>query len=105
FAKQLGAFDSLVALKDNLKEGIHLEKTEEEKQRVRGEILQKISEKVTFDIPEKMIDYEQQRLLEDMKNQVAQQFKLTFEEYLASVKKTEEEMKKSFALEATKRIK
>lgn len=119
FAKQLGqnaradreagapvsAFDTLVALKENIKEGITVEKTESEKQRKRGEILQKISEKITFDIPEKMAEYEQQSLLEDMKAKVTSQFKITFEEYLASVKKTEEEIKKSFALEAQKRIK
>jgi trigger factor len=105
FAKAMGAFDSLVALKENLKEGISLEKNESEKQRNRGEILEKISIKTTFDIPEKMVEYEQIRLFEDLKNQVMQNFKISFEEYLTSIKKTEEEIKNSFKLEAEKRIK
>ncbi len=105
FAKTLGAFDSLVALKENLKEGITLEKKETEKQRKRGEILEKISEKINFDIPEKMVEYEKERLLDDLKVQVNSQFNVSFEQYLASVKKTEEEIKATFKLEAEKRIK
>jgi trigger factor len=105
FAKGLGMFDSLVALKDNLKEGITVEKQENEKQRRRGEMLEKISTKIHFDLPEKMVSYEQERLFEDMKNGVASQLKISFEQYLSSIKKTEEEIKKSFRLEAEKRIK
>ncbi|MDO8530275.1 MAG: trigger factor [bacterium] len=105
FAKSLGVFDSLVALKENLNEGITLEKNEAERQRNRGEILGKISEKITFDLPEKMVQYEQERLFEDLKNQIAHNFKMPFEDYLTSIKKTEEEIKASFKLEAEKRIK
>jgi len=56
-------------------------------------------------LPEKMVVYEQERLFEDTKNGVASQFKISFEQYLSSIKKTEEEIKKSFRLEAEKRIK
>ncbi len=105
FAKSLGAFDSLVALKENLKEGITLEKQESEKQRTRGEVLEKISMQITFDIPEKMVEFEKERLLEDLKVQVNNQFNMSFEKYLASVNKTEEEIKNTYKLEAEKRIK
>ncbi len=104
-AKQIGTFDSLVSLKENIKEGIAMEKKEAEKHRKREEILEKISAKTVFDIPEKMIDFEKERLFEDLKNQIASQFKVPFEQYLASVKKTEDEIKKSFRMEAEKRIK
>lgn len=103
-AKSLGAFDSLVALKENLKEGITLEKQEGEKQRKRGEILTKISEKIAFDLPEKMVTYEQERMVEDLKSQI-EHAGMKFEEYLASAKKTEEDMRKSFAVQAERRIK
>ena len=52
-----------------------------------------------------MVAYEKERLFEDMKNQITQQFKISFEEYLSGIKKTEEEIKKSFESEAEKRIK
>ncbi len=105
FAKGLAMFDSLVALKNNLKEGIGAEKKEAEKQRERGEVLSKIADKIKFELPEKMVELEKERLLEDLKNQVPQQFKISFEEYLTSVKKTEEEVKSNFRLDAEKRIK
>ncbi len=105
FAKGLGMFDSLVALKNNLKEGITSEKRETEKQRKRGELLTKIAEKITFELPEKMVQHEQERLFEDMKHHVSRQFNMTLEQYLQNVKKTEAEVKASYQLEAEKRIK
>jgi len=105
FAKTLGAFDSLVVFKEEIKKNIIAEKTEEEKQRKRGEILEKIAEKTKVELPEKLVEYEKERLFEDMKNQIANNFKISFEEYLATVKKTEAEIKDTFKLQAEKRLK
>lgn len=104
FVKQLGTFDTLVALTASMKEGLAAEKTEAEKQRRRGEILGKIAEKSKFEMPEAMVDYEKQRLLEDLKNRVSQMANISFEQYLASVKKTEAEIKETFQKEAEKRL-
>ena len=104
-AKTLGAFDSLTALKENIKEGIELEKVEAEKHRRRNEILAKIAEKVSFEIPESMIEYEQEKLMEDLKNQIMGQVKFSFQDYLSSIKKTEKEVKDTFYLQAQKRVK
>ena len=105
FAKQLGSFDTLAALKTSMKEGITLEKTEAEKQRKRGEVLDRISETSKFEIPEKLVEYEQAHLLEDLKSKIIQTARVSFEEYLATIKKTEEEIKETFKKEAEKRIK
>ncbi len=104
FAKTLGAFDSLVALKTNIKEGMEAEKKEAEKQRVRGEILEKIAEKAKFEMPEAMVEYEQQQLLDDLKNRIESTIKVSFEQYLASVKKTEAEIRETYKKEAEKRL-
>ena len=104
FAKQLGAFDTLVALKTSIKEGITSEKIEQEKQRKRAEILDQIVQKADFEIPQAMIDYEKERLLEDLKNKVTANMQLNFEQYLAAVKKTEQEIKDTFEKEAEKRL-
>jgi trigger factor len=104
FAKQLGAFESLTALKANMKEGMTQEKIEEQKQKNRAEILDKVSEKANFEMPEAMVNYEKDRLLEDLKNKVTENMKLTFEQYLAAVKKTEQEIKDTFQREAEKRL-
>jgi len=104
FAKQLGAFDTLVALKNSMKEGIILEKTQAEKQRKRTDILDKIAEKAKFEMPEAMVEYEQGRLLEDLKNKITSSIKISFEEYLASIKKTEAEIKETYKRESEKRL-
>jgi len=104
FAKQLGSFDSLVAFKKSMREGIKMEKTEAEKQRKRGEILEKIASKAKFETPEAMVEYEKERLLEDLKNKISQGMKITFEEYLATIKKTEQEIKDTYQKEAEKRL-
>jgi trigger factor len=87
-----------------MKEGITLEKIEQEKQRVRGEILEKIAEKAKFEMPVAMVEYEKERLLEDLKNRISQSIKISFEEYLASVKQTEEQLKNTYQKEAEKRL-
>lgn len=105
FAKQLGAFDTLVALKTSMKEGLTAEKQDQEKQRVRAEILNKVAEKAKFETPESMVEYEQQRLLDDLKNRITTTIKnITFEQYLASIKKTEQEVKETYKKEAEKRL-
>lgn len=104
FAKELGAFDTLVALKDNIKQGLTAEKTEGEKQRRRAEILEKVAEKTKFEMPEAIVEYEQKRLLDELKSKIAQRVKISFEEYLASIKKTEDEVKETYKKEAEKRL-
>ena len=55
-------------------------------------------------MPEAMVEYEKERLLEDLKNKIAQSIKISFEEYLASIKKTEDEIKETYQKEAEKRL-
>lgn len=105
FAKSLGTFDSLDALRKNVKEGVLFEKQEGEKMRRRSEILSVISGKVRIELPEKMVYYEQARMLEELKRRIEGSGKITFAAYLDSIKKTEEEIKNSFAPDAQKRIK
>jgi len=98
------AFDTLVALKENIKEGMTAEKKEAEKQRRRGEILEKIAAKSKIEIPEAMINYEKENLMEDLKARIGQGMKISFEQYLATTKQTEDQIKETFQKEAEKRL-
>ena len=105
FSKQLGAFDTLVALKTSMKEGLTQEKQAQEKQRRRAEILEKITEKTKIELPESMVEYEQAHLLDDLKNRITQTVKnITFEQYLVSINKTEQEIKDTYRKESEKRL-
>lgn len=109
FAKSLGIFEGLSVLRTNIKDGITMEKNEAEKQRKRGEILDKIretaEEKNSFEIPEILVNYEKDRLLENLKQQIIQNIKISFEEYLVTIKQTEEGLKENFTKEAEKKLK
>ncbi len=105
FAKNIGQFESLQALKDNIKQGIKQEKEQGEKQRKRGEILEKIAEETRGEISKILIEKERETLLSNMKKQIKERMNLSFEDYLKQVKKTEKEVFDSLEKEAEKRVK
>lgn len=105
FARSLGKFGNLVKLKNNLKEGLGAEKESEETQRVRNEILLRIAENANIEIPEVLVDREKEELFNDLKRMINQNFKISYEEYLATTKQTEEDLKNSFLKEAQKKVK
>lgn len=51
FAKNLGKFDNLAALKENVKKGLNVEKEMAESQRIRQEILEKIQQECKLEPP------------------------------------------------------
>ena len=105
FVKNLGKFDNLEALKKNIKEGINLEKEQAEILRVRDEILEKISEKTKVEIPGVLIEAEQKQMLENIKKNVLENLKISFEDYLNKIRKTEKEILDSLLPQVQKRIK
>jgi trigger factor len=105
FAQGLGKFSDLAGLKQNLRDGISLEKENQERERMRQEILEKIAEKSEMEIPAVLISSEQHRLMEELKQNVSQKLEMTFSDYLAKAKKTEKELSDSFLPEVEKRVK
>ena len=105
FARTLGHFGNLKELKDSIKEGIMMEKEQQESQRVQQEILDKIVKAVDIDIPKVLLDKEKERMLNQLKSDVASQLKMKFEDYLKQTGKTEEQIANSFLPIITKRIK
>ena len=104
FAKSLGQFEDLSALKKNVREGLVFEKKQAETQRVRNEILEKISETMKCELPEALVEREQKAMMENFKKEVSAKLNIPAKEYLEKIKKTEEEMLSSFLEEAQKRI-
>lgn len=104
FAKGLGKFENLIALTKNIGEGIKMEKENQESQRVRGEILGKINNEAKIEIPEVLIETEKRRMLEDLKRLVLEKLRMSFENYLTEIKKTEKELLDSFSSEAERKI-
>lgn len=96
WAKTLGKFETLEALKEDIKKGIKQEKEIAEKQRQREQAIHKILEKVKFEIPSILIEREVEIMVENIKSRVKSELNMEYEEYLNQIKKTEGEIKKEF---------
>ena len=105
FARSLGDFKDLDNLKNNIKNGIALEKEQVEKQKRRQAVLEEIGKETEMEIPAILIENEQNKMLEDLKKTVSKRLKVSFEEYLDKIKKTEKEILDSLGKEAQSRIK
>lgn len=105
FVKSLGKFENLASLKNNIKEGLTLEKKQIESQRLRNEILEEINKDTAIEIPELLVTEEKKQMLENFKKSVIENLKISFTDYLNKIKKTEEEMLDYFLPQAQKRIK
>ncbi len=103
FARSLGKFNDLKELRNSIKQGITKEKEIAERERRRKEILEKIAQESKFEVPEVLISLERDRIFEDLKQNVKNQLKTSFEEYLQKIKKSAEELKSSLKSEAEKR--
>lgn len=105
FVSGFGKFENLEEFKKSLKDGLKTEKENEEKTRMRQEIIEKIAENSQSEIPGILIEREKARMLEDLKEKISQNLQAPFEDYLAQIKKTEQELLESFLTPAEKRIK
>ena len=105
WTRGLGQFENLAALKTNIKKGLNLEKEEAEIQRVRQEIIEKITKNTEIEIPGILVKKEVDQMTDSLKQGVSQNLQISFQDYLNQIKKTEEELKESFFPEARKRVK
>lgn len=105
FARSLGEFKDLTALKESIKQNIIKEKEGAEFQRLSDEFLNNIEKKVDMKLPQYLIENEQKEILEDLKGLVAKNMKMNFEDYLVQSKKTEKELLEVFKPKAEEKIK
>lgn len=103
FAMGLGNFASLEKLKETMREGLLEEKKVKNKEERRGRLLDVLVEHSAIEHPEILIEEELSRMVREFEMQV-RSMGLDFSEYLVSVKKTEEEMKKEWLPQAKKRL-
>jgi len=104
FARSLGKFDSLNHLKKSIKNGLFQEKEIKEKERIRLELIEKAAADSKVEIPEILIDIEIEKMIDELRNST-QSMGLSFENYLKSINKTIEDLKKEFKPKAEKRVK
>ena len=73
FAKDLGEFDSLSALRERVRTDMQAEANEGSQRQLRTDLLKQLSERVTFELPPSMVEREMERRLEEFVRQLMAQ--------------------------------
>jgi trigger factor len=73
FAKDLGEFDSLAALRDRVRADMQAEADEGAQRQLRTDLLKQLSERINFELPTSMVEREIERRLEEFVRQLMQQ--------------------------------
>lgn len=89
--------------KDAIKENLLYEKARRAKDKKRMEILEAISKKTDIEIPEILLERENERMLWELQNSL-KEMGLNWKDYLEHIKKTEEELKKGWREDALRRV-
>ncbi|MDP3785257.1 MAG: hypothetical protein Q8R12_04305, partial [bacterium] len=103
FAKSLGSFENLEALKKNMRENIKLEKTIKAREKKRMEFLDLVAASSQIEIPLILVEAEKEKMFSELKGSLAD-MGLAFEHYLDHIKKTKEDLAKEWTPEAEKRV-
>jgi len=104
FAQSLGKFKNLEELKQNIRDSLKIEKQAKEKEQWRLEVIEEIISQMKGEIPDLLIQAEQEKMLDELKIQLSE-MQLKLEDYLKQIKKTEEELRIEFQPLALKRVK
>lgn len=73
FAKDLGEFDSLEALRARVRSDLEAEAAEAAERQVRNDLLKKLAERVPFEVPAALLDREVERRIEDFARRLMDQ--------------------------------
>jgi len=105
FVKQVGKLETLDDLKKQLENNLIQEKTAKEKQRWELAVIEKLIERSKFsEMPQLLIDSELHKMIHELEHQVQTQG-MKFEDYLQSIKKSKDDLKKEFLPQAERRVK
>jgi FKBP-type peptidyl-prolyl cis-trans isomerase (trigger factor) len=104
YVATLGDFKSVDEFLTKVRENVTLEKEQRNIEKRRNEILQVIVDNTKGEIPEILIESETDRMLAQMKGDVAQMGG-KFDEYLSYIKKTETDLRNEWRTDAEKRAK
>jgi len=73
FAKDLGSFDSLAALRERVRHDLEHEATHESDGQMRGDLLKALAARVAFQVPDTLVEAELDRRVEDVARRLIEQ--------------------------------
>jgi len=105
FAQSLGNYKNLVELREALRVNLHKEGEYKERLRLETEVLREVVERTKFgELPEVLITSEIDRILAELKSELESQGG-KFDDYLKTVKKTQDQLQKDLQPQALQRVK
>lgn len=105
FAKKVGPFKSIDELKEDIKKQLKDERDYQARRAYESKVLEVVTKKSTVAIPQVLIDEEMEKYLEDLKKNIVYRGQ-TYQEYLDTQGKSEEEFKKDVVIpDVTERVK
>ena len=105
FAKSVGKFETVAALKKQLQDNLLADKKQREHERLHGELTDKLADAATFSaLPQSLIDREIDRRVSELSQMLVWQQK-TIDQYLAEKEKTMEQLRTELAEPAEKTVK
>jgi len=73
FAKDVGEFESLAALRERIRTDLEEEAQENSRRQMRGELFKQLSARITFELPASLVEREMDRRLEEFARQLMAQ--------------------------------
>lgn len=104
FAKSLGNFTDLAALRKQLRENMEHEQKHKREEKVKSDYVEAIAEDLEVELPDVLVESEAEKMIEEFAGQI-QSMGMNLEKYLEQLKKTREDLKKDWAPQAEKRVK
>lgn len=104
FVKQLGDFSNVDDFKAKLRENIRLEKEHKEEDKRRFEMMEKITNDASIDLPRIIVEAELNKMIAEFRTDV-ERMGMSFDTYLEHSKKTEEDVRKDLEKEAERKAK
>lgn len=104
FIKKLGDFKDIEDFKSKVREGIVKEKEHREKEKTRLAIIEKIISDSEIDLPEILVDAELNKMAAQFSDDITR-YGLKMEDYLKHLKKTMDDLRKEWTVDAEKRAK
>ncbi len=104
FAKSLGAFETVAALREQINKGITEEKARAARDKRRSKLIEALLERSTLEVPAIFVESELQKILAQMTEDI-ERMGMKMGDYLKRANKTEDDLRADFKEQARKRAK
>lgn len=104
FAKSLGKFENLEALKNNMRDGMKHENEHKIKEEKNAKFVEAMVSNLEGEIPEALIAQELDKMLHEFEYQI-QSMQMNLDDYFSKIGKTKKDIEKEWEPQAIKRVK